>query len=326
MKTAVISFTEGAFRLAEKISGDIEDARIFDNRELKVKDLIGDLFSEYDALVFVCACGIAVRLIAPYVSRKDSDPAVVVADEGAQFAISLLSGHLGGANELAKKVALIIGAIPVISTASDVHGIESIDVFAKKNGLVIDDIKRIAPVMARIVEGKKVGILNETNVKYECGSCYEYAKGTDFEAVLVISSRTDFEIDKPYCVLRPKNISVGIGCRRNTECSIIEKALESCLEFIGVSEKSICEISSIDLKSDERGIVELAKKLSVPFNTYTASELAEVEGVFQTSDFVLKTTGVDNVSGRAALFKGGTLLADKFIYEDVTVSVARREI
>lgn len=317
-KTAVVTFTDGGLALYKRlrINGDL-----YFNKKLTggVKKYMPKIMRDYDAVIFISACGIAVRMIKEYIVSKDVDPAVIVMDECGKFVIPILSGHLGGANELATKIANRIGATAVVTTASDSHGVESIDMFAKKHSLVIEDIKSIAPVMARIVEKRKVIIKNETASKYE----YSFATEDEeiAEAALVISS-TVYNFSVPTTSLRPRELVVGIGAKRGTSKETVMKALENAFEMKKLSPLSIVKIVSIDLKKDEVGIIEAAKELGVPFETYSDKVLNEVEGDFEESEFVKKTTGCGAVSARAAaLF--GDLLLEKYVYNGVTISIGK---
>ena len=317
-KTAIVTFTDGGLELYKRlrINGDL-----YFNKKLTggVKKYMPKIMRDYDAVIFISACGIAVRMIKEYVVSKDVDPAVIVMDECGKFVIPILSGHLGGANELATKIANRIGATAVVTTASDSHGVESIDMFAKKHSLVIEDIKSIAPVMARIVEKRKVIIKNDTAFKYE----YSFATEDEekAEAALVISSAV-YDFSVPTTSLRPRELVVGIGAKRETPKETVMKAIENAFEMKKLSPLSIVKMVSIDLKKDEVGIIEAAKELGVPFETYSDKVLNEVEGEFEESEFVKKTTGCGAVSARAAaLF--GDLLLEKYVYNGVTISIGK---
>lgn len=319
-KTAVITFTEGGEKLFKKLR---INADLFSNKKLDggVKRVMPKIMRDYDNVIFICACGIAVRMIKDYLVSKDKDPAVAVMDETARFAISLVSGHLGGANELANALAKKTGAIPVITTASDSYGLTAIDMFARKHSLVIEDLKTIAPVMTKMVEKKKVFILNDTEYNFD----YEFKTDDlkEAEAALFITHR-NVKTDLPATYLRPKNLYVGVGARASVSEEKVEKALVTAFKMLDFSTKSIEKLVSIDIKKDEAGIVMLAKKLDVPFETFSSEELNEVRGDFKESEFVKKTVGCGAVSARAAA-KFGKLELEKLALDGVTVSVARRD-
>ncbi|MCI6609241.1 MAG: cobalt-precorrin 5A hydrolase [Ezakiella sp.] len=319
-KTAVITFTEGGEKLYKKLR---INADFFSNKKLDggVKRMMPKIMRDYDNVIFICACGIAVRMIKDYLVSKEKDPAVVVMDETARFAISLVSGHLGGANFLANALAKKAGAIPVITTASDSYGMTAIDMFAKKHSLVIEDLKTIAPVMTKMVEKKKVFILNDTENNFD----YAFKTGDlkEAEAALFITHR-NIKTNLPATYLRPKNLYVGVGAKTGVSEEKVEKALVTAFKMLNFSTKSIKKLVSIDIKKEEPGIVMLAKKLEVPFETFSAEELNEVKGEFKESEFVKKTTGCGAVSARAAA-KFGKLELEKLAMDGVTISVARRD-
>ena len=317
---AVLFFTEGAKKLANEIrlAGDY-----FYNKDKKIKPLMAQIMRDYKNIVFIGATGIAVRYIAPYIKSKDIDPAVIVIDEGGNFVISLLSGHLGGANEIAKRIADRIKATPVITTASDVLNLPAIDMFAKENNLIIEDLSTIAAVMGRIVEGKNIFYSTNTRIKYP----YEFiVKDMDeAEAVLVVGDYF-LKTQLPITYLRPLDLYVGIGCKRGKTFEEIYLALKNAFAAANLSMKSLAEFRSIDLKKDEKGLVDLANFFNRKFITFDAERLLQVEGNFKTSDFVSKVTGVDAVSSRAAMVGADELLVDKYSENGITISISRKYI
>ena len=256
-------------------------------------------FSASDALVFVSACGIAVRAVAPCLKDKTRDPAVVCLDDRGRNVISLLSGHLGGANELARRVAALTGGRPIITTATDVHKVEAVDVWAKEHDCAIENIGTVKSVSA--LDGEKIGV-----------------------------AVTEMEQPAPWPVtlwLRPRNLALGVGCKRGTTSAALRAALDDFLSGAGVSKLSLCALASIDLKKDEPCLADLARELGVPFLTFPAAELAAVPGQFSHSQKVLDVTGVDNVCERAAVLASGfgPLLRGKTRYPGVTFALARRK-
>lgn len=317
MKIAMLAFTDGGYKLAKKIG---LKAELFFNKDKKILPIMPMLFRDYDALVFISATGIAVRYIAKYIKSKDTDPAVIVIDEAGKFTISLLSGHIGGANELARAIAKKLKSTAVITTASDVLELKAIDLFAMENNLIIDDLKQIAAVMARIVEGRKLYFYSELNCEYEYYNKVEDYK--DAEAALIISSKS-FDLDIPTVYLRPINLIVGIGCKRGKSFKELYIALKEVFELNNLSLKSIRSFNSIDIKKDELGLIELANFFNREFKTYSKEELLKVEGDFKKSDFVCEMVGVDAVSSRAALIFADELLVDKYIKDGITISISK---
>lgn len=330
MKIAIISITENGRLLSRKItellteehtaerfcfhSHTDENAQAFDN----INELAAKLFQVCEALVFVCASGIAVRAIAPYIKSKTSDPAVIVIDDCGKFVIPILSGHLGGANRLAQLIAEKIGAVPVITTATDVGGKFSPDSFAKANGLVISDMNAAKRIAAAVLDGEKIGLMSE----YPCENipaelCTEKACKTG------IYIGTDSE-KKPFettLFLAPKNIVVGIGCKRGTAFETIEAHVKACLEAAKISEKRLCTAATIDIKSEEKGLLEFCEHHKIKLLTYSAEKLMSVSGEFSGSDFVLKTTGTDNVCERSAVMSGAKLIMPKMSGNGVTAAL-----
>lgn len=293
-------------------------AETFDN----LSGLIGKIFNMTDGIIFICACGIAVRTISPYIATKTSDPAVIVIDDSGKFVIPVLSGHIGGANCLAEILAGELKAVPVITTATDTGGKFSPDSFAMENSLVIKDIEVSKIIASEILDNKKIGLISDC--KY---------KNIPHEITLNKKEHTGIYIGirgiKPFPVtlqLIPKNIIVGVGCKRGTPCEIIEKRINESLISAGISPERIAGLATIDIKSDETGIIEYCKKNKLIPEFYTAEELMAVSGEFTVSDFVLKTTGTDNVCERCAVKSGGKLIMRKNSGCGVTVAVAEKDL
>lgn len=278
-------------------------------------------FAENDALVFVGACGIAVRAIAPHVCDKFSDPAVVSIDEAGLFVVPLLSGHVGGANELARTVARITGGQAAVSTATDVNGLFAVDEWATRHGYALIERSIAKEISAALLEGRPVGFVS------------------DFELDDVPAGVADDESDLGFAVtlddtampftrtlhLVPRVVTVGVGCRRGTDTATFESAVLEALAEAHVSTSAVAAIASIDVKKDEPAIHELASKMGWRCVFYTAEQLAAVPGDFAPSDFVRQTVGVDNVCERAACAEGGTLISGKRAGNGVTVAIAQHE-
>ena len=323
MKTALISFTENGRKLTGKIEGDRfcfekhSDPQAVSFSDIKT--LTGELFQSYEALVFVCAAGIAVRAVAPCIRSKLTDPAVIVADDNGKFVIPLLSGHIGGANALARKVASILGAVPVITTATDSHGLFSPDMFAKSNGLVICDMQAAKFVAAAVVNGERVGFCCRYPHSAVPAELTETAGG---RIGICVSGSAD---EKPFDLtlnLMPANLIAGIGCKKGTACETVTKHILSVFAENGLDIRRLAGIATIDIKSGEPGLRELCDNFGLPLKTYTAEELMSVPGEFAHSEFVEKVTGSDNVCERAAVCGGGRLTVPKTAGNGVTAAVA----
>lgn len=278
-------------------------------------------FEDANALVFIGACGIAVRAIAPLLQGKTKDPAVVVLDEGGRFCISLVSGHLGGANELTLRCAAIVGAQPVITTATDIRGVFAVDDWARKNGCLVANPEVIQEISGRLLDAREVGLFSRFAIQ---GNLPAGVKTGEYEAGICLSCR----LEQPFAVtlnLVPRAVTLGIGCRRGTPRENIAQAVERFLEENQIPFEAVRDVASIDLKKEERGLVDFCQRHGLPFYTYSAQQLMSpgVRGEFSSSPFVLRTTGADNVCERAAVCRsGGALLAQKSARDGVTVAAA----
>ena len=261
-----------------------------------------------DALVFVGAAGIAVRAIAPHVRDKFSDPAVVSVDEAGRFVVPLLSGHVGGANELARRVAALTGGQAAVSTATDVNGL-----------LAITDRVLAKEVSAALLEGRPVGFASDFG-----HPCPEGLTTGPAELGVWITDRTGEGPFPRALRLVPRSLILGIGCRRGTPEAAIAAAADAALA--GLAPEAVAGVATIDLKKDESGLLAFCARRGLPLTTYSAEALAAVEGDFTPSAFVRGITGVDNVCERAAAAAGGRIIVPKQANNGVTAAVARKDM
>ena len=326
----IIAFTKAGCALAKKLadglglgSGSVcGPARFAD--ELGI-DAYGSLdawtqahFTTDDALIFVGASGIAVRAIAPHVRDKFSDPAVVSVDEAGRFVVPLLSGHVGGANELAREVAAITGGQAAVSTATDVNGLFAVDEWAARHGFAILERSIAKEISAALLDGRTVGFKSDFELDEKPSGVTEGAADIGF-----VVSLDDSAMPFPRTLhLVPRVATVGVGCRKGTDPSALEQAVADALAEANVSAKAVTAIASIDVKKNELAILELASKMGWSPVFYTADELAAVPGEFSSSDFVKRTVGVDNVCERAACASGGELVLGKQAGGGITVAIA----
>lgn len=336
MKIGIISFTKQGFALGKRIKNQLEKNHMVsvdwcakENRikHASLRDWSKVHFAQDDALVFVGAAGIAVRSIAPYVQDKLSDPAVLVIDEKGNFVIPILSGHVGGANALSEEIANNLSAMPVITTATDVNAKFAVDVFAKKNGLFIQNKNGIKAVSARLLREEGVLFSLEGAIH---GGVPKELKQVPYPP----TGKIDFLVS-PYVetcetslFLVPKAIVLGIGCKAGKSDREIEDFVETFLKITKIQKEAVKAVCSIDKKKEESGILSFCEKRGLPFFTYSAAELKEVSGTFRTSLFVEQTVGVDNVCERAALKgckEGGTLIAKKCAKNGITLAAARMD-
>lgn len=347
MKAAVISFTEKGGRWNREITVRLraEEADSTGYGFYKyagegltpfthVKDLTEGLFASCDLLLFIGATGIALRAVAPFLRGKTKDPAVLVMDECGLHVISLLSGHLGGANEWCRRIALLTGAEPVITTATDLNGVFAVDVFARENGLAVRNPEAVREVSGRLLNGEAVGFYSDIPWEGELPPLLvpvtDRETGAD-EARrpvcgIVISAEGDRQVFPLSCFLVPRDLTVGIGCRKGISREEITRCLTRILEEKGLWEGRIARFTSVSLKSAETGIQEEALARRVPFLTFTPRELEQVPGSFHGSSFVEQTVGVDNVCERAAVLGSGSgeLLVEKQAGGGITIAVARQ--
>lgn len=312
MKVSVISFTKKGGALNERIcsglkSCGMEAAGYTTPRNIKGTDLkefavlgelVEQLFGAVDGILFIGACGIAVRAIAPFIKNKAVDPAVIVAGEDGKYVISLLSGHIGGANELCRQAAAIIGAVPVITTATDLNNTFAVDTWAVENKLVITELAMIKEISGAVLNGEKVGFCSEYTVNGALPCELEDRRITNIG--ICISDKAQTTPFQKTLTLLPKNITLGIGCRKGTEPGVIMDFIKETFHRYELDVRRISRICSIDLKAEEEGILKAAKALQAEYITFPAEELEKVPGEFAASDFVRQTVGVDNVCERSA--------------------------
>lgn len=341
MIVRIISFTNTGEALAAELARGLQGTAMRCGQPLSLDDWTRQGFETADALVYVGAAGIAVRAIAPYVASKTSDPAVVVVDETAQFAISLLSGHLGGANELAERVAALCGATPVITTATDRHGVFAVDSWARRQGCVILNPEGIRVISARLLAGETIRVRSDWEIAGDAPEGITLIDTTTMDvSVNAMSADALADDDAALCdvhlSMRPSEKAIlqivpqiavlGIGCKKDVSCEAIEQVFTKACAEANLREQAVCKVCSIDRKADEPGLVRLCEEHGWTLETYTAEELRDVSGAFEGSAFVEETVGVDNVCERSAVrgSDGGQLCVRKHAENGVTVAVALR--
>lgn len=297
-----------------------------ENVRSSLKDWVKEVFEEYDAIIFIGATGIAIRAIAPFLIDKRQDPAVVVIDEKGRYIIPLVSGHIGGANELARQVGKLLGALPIVTTATDIEGCFSVDEWASNKGFKFKNFKVAKSISAHLLQGKQVGFLSEFLVEGNLPEglvdfCSEQEEILDLGIWIGITSRAPF---KETLWLVPPIITLGIGCRKGVSKLQIDKLVGRELDRLHIPMEAIKHIASIDLKANEEGLLEWSKFYKKPITFYKSEVLSEIEGKFTPSAFVKKITGIDNVCERAAVkgSNGGRLILNKVALEGVTMALA----
>lgn len=349
MRLSVISFTEKGAELSRrtaqlaklydislftKYSGSIRDtdeqaAQISFVQE-RIGEWTGQQMAERNAVLFIGACGIAVRAIAPYLTDKLHDSPVLVMDELGNYIIPVLSGHMGGANEIAVYLADQLGAVPVITTATDINRKFAVDVFARRNGLYIVNKEGIARVSAKVLAGQSVaaaietGHLEETD-RLPAGLCR--VSYPPEQPVDIIVTGEEKQFPAAVC-LRPKEYVIGIGCRKGKPQEEIDEFIQNAIKKAGIAIEQIWALASVEQKSREAGLLGFSQRAGIPFFTYTVEELEKIPGTFHESEFVKKTVGVANVCERAALAacgSGGRLILDRQAKNGMTAAIAKRE-
>lgn len=306
-----------------------------------VKACVDAYFEQVDAIVFVTASGIAVRSVAEHLTHKSKDPAIVCMDECGKHAISLVSGHAGGANALTQMLADVMWATPVITTATDVEGRFSVDDYARKHNLVVTDWAKAKAISAEVLAtGAKPVWVDEAagsqeQEKNACEIC-KVQKSTGIDgcenrvdgcenridgcknrvdacengidvlklqigSYQVVITPQDVSVDAQTLQLIPRCIVAGVGCKKGTSVDKIEHAVQDAFAKAGLRMEALCAVASIDLKKNEVGLLEFCETRKVPFKTYAAEELRAVPGIYSASEFVSGVTGVDNVCERSAV-------------------------
>lgn len=328
IRVKIISFTAQGAKTGEQVAQSLPDccaeryARGVDAslKQTKLSRMVQQAMADCDLIVFVGAAGIAVRMCAPFLQGKQYDPAVLVIDEQAKFVISLLSGHLGGANTLAQQIAEGVGAQPVITTATDGRGAFAVDTWAKAHNCTVHEVARIKHISGAILSGQPVGFQSD----FPVSGALPDGIGVRGESGIVISVRLT-SIPFPNTLhLIPRIVTLGIGCRRGTEQEAIAQAASRILEEEQIPWSAIRAVASIDIKKDELGLCAFCQQHALPFVTYTAQELRETPGQYTASAFVQHTVGVDNVCERAAIraSENGQLLRAKTSCGGITIALA----
>lgn len=375
MKVSIISFTLKGIELSLKIkkafSGEAEEdlclytkcshaeksltERKLTEKNLAEKDLVesglsyveqpltewtGEQMKARRSLLFIGACGIAVRAIAPFLTDKLNDVPVLVMDEQGCFVIPVLAGHVGGANELALSLAERMGSTPVITTATDLNHCFAVDLFARRNALHIVNKDGIAKMSSRILAGEEVTMaVEEGHLREEEAQTLRGRRGSRKtnipDGIRLVSTEAPVDVlvapasygKGRLLTLRPKEYVIGIGCKRGKAAEQIDHFVNRALKESGISMEQVAAFASIDRKKDEEGILWMSSHYGISFVTCSAEELQQVEGNFHASEFVKSQVGVDNVCERAALRfsgPGGTLITGKQAEDGITVAIAKR--
>ncbi|GAB6275157.1 MAG: cobalt-precorrin 5A hydrolase [Peptococcaceae bacterium] len=304
-----------------------------------LKELVALLFPKYKGLIFIMAAGIVVRLVAPLLRHKRYDPAVVVMDEQGRFAVSLLSGHLGGANELAIKVAQAVNAQAVITTATDSSNILALDMLAKKMDMTCEPLENLKKINAALVNGEKISLFTEmslprtlfpenVNLIFEVKLNTPAWPGQSGAVIFVTNKIIDVSSlgDTPYLFLRPKNLVAGVGCKKGIKPEEVIAALHFALNKANLAPASVKMLASISLKQEEQGLLLAASQLDREVKFFTPEEIASfTHYIYSPSNFVENTIGVGGVCEPAAYLaakKPARIILPKTVYHRVTIALA----
>ena len=329
MNISVISFTARGRALGARIAACLPAARVTQYARAEGFEPYASLdafarraMAEDGAVIFVGATGIAVRAVAPYVRGKDVDPAVLAVDENGRFVIPLLSGHIGGANRLAEQLAAQLGAVPVITTATDGRGVFAADSWAVQHGCAVAETGEIKHISGALLRGEEVGLRSEFPI---CGALPAgvTTAGQPDNGILISIYEREARPFAHTLRLVPRIVHIGVGCRRGLPPDRLCARVHEIWAQLGLSRRAAASVASIDLKADEPAVLELARAWDVPARFYTAAELDAVPGDFPPSAFVREKTGTDNVCQRAAAraARGGRCLLEKTAGDGMTVSV-----
>jgi len=345
-KTSVLAITKNGIKIGENLKKLFPDWNVFAPSKLTTETVgitwysepttekIVDLFKNNNALICIFSLGAVIRLIAPYLKDKKTDPAVIVIDDKTNFVISVLSGHIGGANELTKKIAEKLGALPVITTAADVNKTIAVDLVGREFNWKIDDDSTVTKISAHMVNEEPIGVFQEAGEKkwneklpknvmiYEN---MEDLKKSNSKAHLIISDKIiDKEISKESVIYRPPSLVIGIGLHWDTSKDTIKEGIKFCLEKFKLSSKSITKLVSIKKPEDVQGLIDLGKEMGIPVEYVNREDLAEISAP-NPSETVKAFEGTASVSEAAAIkISQGQLIVEKQKFPpNLTIAIAR---
>jgi cobalt-precorrin 5A hydrolase len=347
-KIAIVAITRHGIAIARRIKRDIPEAEIFVPRKHsdgsidinwfseQSTQLVANLFKTYEALFCIFSLGAVIRMIAPYLVDKKSDPAVIVIDDRANYVISALSGHLGGANALARLVASYLGAQPVITTAADVNETIAVDLLGREFGWTIENFENVTKVSACMVNEEKIAIYQDAGEKNWWHATFPknitfvdsiaQVSLPQFKAGLVISDRvvSDPTIVKKSVIYRPKSLVIGVGLHWDTSKEMIEFGIKTVLRERGLSFQSVRNIASIQNKANAKGLEEFSTEYGISIETYDNDALASVN-VPNPSATVQRFEGTSSVSEAASVLssKGQLIVPKQKFPPNLTIAISR---
>lgn len=349
-KAAILAITKNGISIALTLKKHFPSWKVFapskfSNNALNIEWFddsaaakVGELFKTNEALICIFSLGAVIRLVAPHMKDKKTDPAVVVIDDTAQFAISTLSGHLGGANKLTEEIANVLGAKAIITTAADVNKTIAVDLVGKEFGWQIDDDSTVTKVSAFMVNEEKIGVFQDAGERdwlvpkkefpknVTLYNSIEEMKKANCKGYLMISDKQieEPELLKNAVVYRPKTLVVGVGLHWDTTRETIKEGLDFCLKKFHLSEKSIARFASVKKEAQVKGLQELAEEMNISVEYFEKDELAHIS-IPNPSETVRMFEGIPSISEAAALSSSrGKLVVEKQKFPpDLTVAIAR---
>jgi len=346
-KVSVLAITKNGISIGEKLKELFPNWNIFapvklsnENNDIvwysePTTDKIIELFKNSNALICLFSLGAVIRLIAPHLKDKKTDPAVIVIDDKTNFVISVLSGHIGGANELTQEISEKLNALPVITTAADVNKTIAVDLVGREFGWRIDDDTTVTKISAHMVNAEPIGVFQQTNDQkwykqlpknVTIYDSLEELKKSNSKAHLIISDEIiDNELSQESVIYRPQSLVIGIGLHWDTTKDTIKEGIEHCLKKFNLSSKSIAKLVSIKKPEDVQGLIDLGKEMQVPVEYIDREELAEIITP-NPSTTVKAFEGTASVSEAAAIkvSKGELIVEKQKFPPNLTVAIARK--
>ena len=344
---SVLAITKNGINIGEKLKELFPNWDIFvpsklsnENKSIiwysePTSDKIIELFKNSNALICLFSLGAVIRLIAPYLKNKKTDPAVIVIDDKTNFVISVLSGHIGGANELTQEISEKLNALPVITTAADVNKTIAVDLVGREFGWKIDDETTVTKISAHMVNAEPIGVFQQTGNKkwykelpknVTIYNSLEELKKSNSKAYLIISDTIiDNELAQESVIYRPQSLVIGIGLHWDTTKDTIKDGIEHCLKKFNLSSKCIAKLVSIKKSEDVQGLIDLGEEMKIPVEYVNREELAEIITP-NPSNTVKAFEGTASVSEAAAIkISNGELIVEKQKFPpNLTVAIARK--
>ena len=344
-KTSILVITKNGVKIGENLKRLFPDWDVYAPSKLMnesagitwysepTTEKIVELFKNNNALICVFSLGAVIRLISPYLKDKKTDPAVIVIDDKTNFVISVLSGHIGGANELTEEIAEKIGALPVITTAADVNKTIAVDLVGREYDWKIDDDSTVTKISAHMVNEEPIGVFQEAGKKnwYKklpknvvIYNNIEELKKSNSKSYLIITDKIIDNLKKESVIYRPPSLVVGIGLHWDTTKETIKEGIEDCMKKFNLSPKSIAKLVSIKKPQDVQGLIDLGIEMNLPVEYVNREDLAEITAP-NPSETVKKFEGTASVSEAAAIkISKGELIVEKQKFPpNLTIAIAR---